>query len=221
MGYPLSQRINNLITHLGEYEKVLDLERGFFAQCIEWGRDNALFGEVFEARKFLFVSPSTAFADGTNIPADWLGFIRASSTSSPTGKAFTWIQPNKLPGVKRTGMLQATVNSPKVWQSDKKLHVWPNTVTGNMFYYRMPVKLYFDDQTTIDETVTDTMPTDSEPLIEASAWEYAVMQLIAMKDMGKLVDMKAQAVSALEERFFKDMTRGLNPIPTNQPTQSL
>lgn len=217
MGYPLSQRINNLITHLGEYEKVLDLERGFFAQSIEWGRDDVLFGEVFKDREFLFVSTPFAFIDGTDVPADWLGFISAITTSSPTGKPFTWIQPDKIPGIKRTGLLQATVNSPKIWQSDKKLHIWPNTVTGTLRYYQMPVKLYFDDQTSIDETVVDKMPSDSEPSIETAAWEYCIMQLIEMKNMGQLTEMKSEAVSALQDRFFKDMTRQLNPNPVNQP----
>lgn len=216
MGYPLSQRINNLITHLGEYEKVLDLERGFFAQSIEWGRDDVLFGEVFKDREFLFVSTPLSFGEGTNVPGDWLGFISGKTVSSPANMPFTWIQPNKLPGIKRTGLLQATVNSPKLWQSDKKLHVWPNTVTGTLRYYQMPAKLYFDDQTAIDEAAVDTMPTDSEPLIETAAWEYCIMQLIDMKDMGQLTDMKAEAVSALQDRFFKDMTRQLNPNPASQ-----
>ncbi len=222
MGYPLDQRINNLITHLGEYEKVLDLERGFFAQCIEWGRDDAFFGSVFEEYKHLFESPETSFADGTNVPDDFLVFIRAKSVSTPANKPFTYIQPDKIPGIKRTGLLQGTVNSPKLWivnpgGAGRKLKLWPNTVTGTMRYWRMPVKLYFDDQTLIDESVVDTMPTNSEPLIESAAWEYSIMQLVQMINMGKLTELKAQAANDLVRRFFGDATHILNPNPLTQP----
>lgn len=221
MGYPLSQRINNLITHLGEYEKVLDLERGFFAQCIEWGRDDAFFGSVFEEYKHLFESPDFSFANGAAIPDDFLVFIRAKTSSNPANKAFTYIQPDKIPGIKRLGLLQATINSPKLWivnpGSGRQFKVEPNTVTGLMRYWRMPVKLYFDDQTTMDETVTDTMPSNSEPLIESGAWEYAIMQLVQMLNMGKLTEMKSEAANNLVQRFFGDATHILNPNPMSQP----
>lgn len=216
MGYLLSKRIDNLITHLGEYDKVLDLERGFFAQCIEWGRDDVLFGGIFQARPNLFVSAAIAVSNGTAVPDDYLNFIRAKSTSSPTGKPLTYIQPEKLPSIKRTGLVQGTVNSPKIWINNlngggRKFYIWPDTVTCDLVYYQMPVKLYLDDQTLIDESTVDTMPTDSEPLIENAAWEYAIMQLIEMKNMGRLTELKSEAVSKLQERFFADVTQNLNP----------
>lgn len=205
--YTLGKRIDTVIAYLGNYDKVLNLSRGKFVQAIEWSRDSTFWG-VFVDRSHLFLSAPISIADNTAKPVDWDGFVRAKTGA---GKPFTYIEIEEIPGVKRFGLLQATADSPKIFICDGTLRVLPSGTTGTAVYFQHPVQLYFDDQTLIDESVTDTMPTDSEPLIARGAWELLLVDLVEQQAQGKLAEMQSNAVRELQARFFGDMTHELNP----------
>lgn len=207
--HTLKQRIDDLITLAGTYDLTFPISRSLLAQAIEWGRDDTFY-EVFPTRPNFFKSTAFAFTDQDPVPEDWLGIIRWNTTVTAVVYPGRYIQIKKIPAAKVRQNIKGVATDPVMWLCGGKFETVPAGTTGNIFYYQFPRQLYYDDRNDIDETVTDSMPTDVEPLIVRAAFELLLFMLVTQKELYQLTQIQVDAVEKARLSFYESMTKELN-----------